>query len=121
MYNRANNLSGGEQQRIAIARALINSPQVLLADEPTGNLDSETSEAVKNLLREINQELKTTFVIVTHDRHIAAGCDRVVEIDDGLIKRDFKTADSSEDENWQQLAPCNCRERQRGFAVSRSS
>jgi len=116
MYNRANNLSGGEQQRIAVARSLINDPRIILADEPTGNLDSETSEAVKALLREINGEFKTTFIIVTHDRHIASGCDRVIEIDDGLIKRDFRTAELSEDENWERLAPCNCRERQREFA-----
>jgi len=114
MYNRANALSGGEQQRIAIARALINSPRLVLADEPTGNLDSETSESVKALLRRINREFQTTFIIVTHDRHIAAGCDRVIEIDDGLVKRDFRTDDFSEDENWAQLAPCDCRERRRG-------
>jgi len=111
MYNRANNLSGGEQQRIAIARALINNPRIILADEPTGNLDSDTAESVKGLLREINREFRTTFIIVTHDRHIAAGCDRVVELDDGLVKRDFRTEDLSEDENWAELAPCNCRER----------
>ncbi len=115
MYNRANNLSGGEQQRVAIARALVNEPRIVLADEPTGNLDSETSEDVKGLLRRINRDLRTTFLIVTHDRHVAAGCDRVVEIDDGLITRDFRTADFTEDENWRQLAPCNCRERQREF------
>jgi len=111
MHSRANDLSGGEQQRIAIARALINEPRLILADEPTGNLDHETSEEVKGLLREINKESKTTFLIVTHDRHIAAGCDRVIEIDDGLIKNDFKTSEFSEDENWRKLAPCNCREK----------
>ena len=116
MYSRANNLSGGEQQRIAIARSLINRPRIILADEPTGNLDSDTSISVQALLREINQELRTTFVIVTHDRHIAAGCDRVVEIDDGRITRDFRPDEFGEDENWRQLAPCNCRERVRGFA-----
>jgi len=110
MYNRSMNLSGGEQQRIAIARALINNPRLILADEPTGNLDSDTSEGVKALLREINREFKTTFIIVTHDRHIAAGCDRVVEIDDGRVVRDFKTSEFPEDENWRRLAPCNCRE-----------
>ena len=115
MSNRANNLSGGEQQRIAIARSLINEPRIILADEPTGNLDHETSEAVQKLLREINRDLKTTFIIVTHDRHIAAGCDRVVEIDDGRIIRDFRTEGMDEDESWRQLAPCNCRERSRGF------
>jgi lipoprotein-releasing system ATP-binding protein len=114
MLNRASNLSGGEQQRVAIARSLINQPRIILADEPTGNLDSETSEAVKELLRDINRDFKTTFIIVTHDRHIAASCDRVVEIEDGAVKRDFLTADMSEDENWARLAPCNCRERTQG-------
>jgi lipoprotein-releasing system ATP-binding protein len=114
MYSRANNLSGGEQQRIAIARSLVNQPRIILADEPTGNLDSDTSEAVEDLLRAINRDLKTTFLIVTHDRHIAAGCDRVVEIEDGAIKKDFLTADMSQDESWAQLAPCNCRERTQG-------
>jgi lipoprotein-releasing system ATP-binding protein len=113
MTNRANALSGGEQQRVAIARSLINQPRVILADEPTGNLDSETSEAVKDLMRDINRDLKTTFIIVTHDRHIAASCDRVVEIEDGAVKSDFLTADLSQDENWARLAPCNCRERER--------
>jgi len=116
MYNRANNLSGGEQQRIAIARALINAPRIILADEPTGNLDSDSSVAVQGLLREINRESGTTFVIVTHDRHIAAGCDRVVEIDDGKVLRDFRPREFTDDENWRSLAPCNCRERERGFA-----
>ena len=113
LYNMATNLSGGEQQRIAVARALVNEPRIILADEPTGNLDSDTGESVKELLRQINRDLRTTFLIVTHDRHIAAGADRVVEIDDGLIVRDFKTGDFSEDENWEMLAPCNCRERRR--------
>jgi len=114
MNNRSTTLSGGEQQRIAIARALINNPRLILADEPTGNLDHETGEAVKTLLREINREMKTTFLVVTHDRHIAAGCDRVVEIDDGRIVSDMRTADFSEDENWRRLAPCHCRERRDG-------
>ena len=116
MGNRANALSGGEQQRIAIARSLINTPRLILADEPTGNLDSDTSEGVKALLREINRELKTTFVIVTHDRHIAASCDRVVEIDDGRVQRDFRPGEFSEDEAWARLAPCDCRERRRETA-----
>jgi lipoprotein-releasing system ATP-binding protein len=116
MYNRANKLSGGEQQRIAIARSLINRPRIILADEPTGNLDHETSESVQSLLREINRDLRTTFVIVTHDRHVAVGADRVVEIDDGKIVRDLRTRDLSADEAWRELAPCNCRERRRGFA-----
>jgi lipoprotein-releasing system ATP-binding protein len=114
MLNRANDLSGGEQQRIAIARSLINQPRLILADEPTGNLDHESSEEVKGLLREINKESKTTFLIVTHDRHIAAGCDRIIEIDDGQVKNDFNAADFGEDEKWQRLAPSTCREKIRG-------
>ena len=114
MDYKSSNLSGGQQQRVAIARALINEPRLILADEPTGNLDTESSEAVKTLLREINRESGTTFLIVTHDRHIAAGCDRVVEIDDGGIIRDFRPADGTPDETWAELAPCECRERLRG-------
>jgi len=72
MNHKSNALSGGQQQRVAVARALINEPRLILADEPTGNLDTESSEAIKALLREINRESGTTFLIVTHDRHIAA-------------------------------------------------
>ncbi|MBN1938308.1 MAG: ABC transporter ATP-binding protein [Candidatus Aminicenantes bacterium] len=114
MNNKSANLSGGQQQRVAIARALINQPRLILADEPTGNLDTESSEAVKSLLRTINRESGTTFIIVTHDRHIAAGCDRVIEIDDGRIIRDFRPAEVTPDEAWADLAPCECRERLRG-------
>ena len=80
------NISGGQQQRVAIARALINKPAIVLADEPTGNLDSKTSSQIYNLLRDINKKHKTTFLIVTHNPEIAALCDRVVEISDGVIK-----------------------------------
>jgi len=114
MNNKSTNLSGGQQQRVAIARALINEPRLILADEPTGNLDTESSEAIKALLREINRENGTTFLIVTHDRHVAAGCDRVIEIDDGGILRDFRPADGTPDETWAALAPCECRERRSG-------
>jgi len=114
MNNKSTALSGGQQQRVAIARALMNQPRLVLADEPTGNLDTESSEEIKALLREINREEGTTFLIVTHDRHIAAGCDRVIEIDDGLIKRDFRPDEGAPDETWAELAPCECRERQRG-------
>ncbi|OQB58297.1 MAG: Lipoprotein-releasing system ATP-binding protein LolD [Candidatus Aminicenantes bacterium ADurb.Bin147] len=114
MNHKSNALSGGQQQRVAIARALINEPRLILADEPTGNLDTESSEAIKALLREINRESGTTFLIVTHDRHIAAGCDRVVEIDDGGIVRDFRPPETTADEAWAALAPCECRERVRG-------
>lgn len=83
--NLGNNLSGGQQQRTAIARALINNPEIVLADEPTGNLDSKSTENIYELLREINREYKTTFVIITHDDRIAEKTDRIVEIQDGKI------------------------------------
>ncbi|MGL5355974.1 MAG: ABC transporter ATP-binding protein [Cetobacterium sp.] len=85
-YRDSKNISGGQQQRIAIARALLNNPEIILADEPTGNLDSKTSTGIYNLLREINKKYKTTFLIVTHNPEIAALCDRVIEIVDGKIK-----------------------------------
>lgn len=84
----SNNLSGGQQQRVAIARALMNNSDIILADEPTGNLDSESSKQIYNLLREINLKFKTTFIIVTHDSHISNMCDRVIEIMDGRIIKD---------------------------------
>ncbi|HOI85710.1 MAG TPA: ABC transporter ATP-binding protein [Acholeplasmataceae bacterium] len=87
--NLAINLSGGQQQRVAIARSLINQPKMILADEPTGNLDSDTTEQVYDLLRQINQRFKTTFIIITHDRHIAEKADRIVEIKDGRINLDI--------------------------------
>lgn len=82
------NLSGGQQQRVAIARALMNNSDIILADEPTGNLDSESSKQIYKLLREINLKFKTTFIIVTHDSRISDMCDRVIEIMDGRIIRD---------------------------------
>ena len=83
--SKANNISGGQQQRVAIARALMNNPKLILADEPTGNLDSSTTEQVFSLLKDINREMGTTFLIVTHDQKIAARCDRVIEVVDGNI------------------------------------
>ena len=88
--NLAVNLSGGQQQRVAIARSLINNPKIILADEPTGNLDSDTTEQIYDLLREINQKYKTTFIIITHDRHIAEKADRIIEIKDGRINLDIQ-------------------------------
>ncbi len=82
-------MSGGQQQRTAIARALINQPSIILADEPTGNLDSETTETTYELLRKIHQELNTTFIIITHDRRVAEKADRIVEIRDGKIALDM--------------------------------
>ena len=87
--NLASNMSGGQQQRTAIARALINNPKIILADEPTGNLDSDSTENIYNLLRDINEKLNTTFVIITHDRRIAEKADRIVEIKDGKINMDI--------------------------------
>lgn len=86
--NLATDLSGGQQQRAAIARALINNPKIILADEPTGNLDSNTTTEVYNLLRDINEKYDTTFIIITHDNKIAQKADRVIEISDGKIQSD---------------------------------
>lgn len=86
--NLAKNMSGGQQQRVAIARSLINNPKIILADEPTGNLDSDSTEQVYTLLREINAKYKTTFIIITHDRKIAEKADRIIEIKDGRINID---------------------------------
>ncbi len=81
-------LSGGQQQRVAIARALVRRPPLVLADEPTGNLDTNSSEEIFELMRRFNRELGTTFLIVTHDPRIADRCDRTIEIVDGLVKSD---------------------------------
>lgn len=85
------NLSGGQQQRVSIARALINEPDLVLADEPTGNLDSESTEQVYGLLRSINRDMGMAFLIVTHDRHIAEKTDRIIEMKDGRIIEDYLT------------------------------
>ena len=79
-------LSGGEQQRVAIARSLVNKPKLLLADEPTGNLDSEHSREVLALLRRFNQERGQTLLLVTHDAEVGAFCDRIIHMRDGLIQ-----------------------------------
>jgi len=88
--NLATNMSGGQQQRTAIARALINRPKLILADEPTGNLDSDSTKTIYSTLRDINEKFKTTFVIITHDQRIAEQADRIVEIKDGRINLDIR-------------------------------
>ena len=88
--NLSTKMSGGQQQRTAIARALINRPDIILADEPTGNLDSESTLNIYRIFREINQKFKTTFLIVTHDRRIAQETDRILEIKDGRIVTDIR-------------------------------
>jgi putative ABC transport system ATP-binding protein len=83
-----NQLSGGQQQRVSIGRALINNPALMLADEPTGNLDSENSKEIISLLRYFNREFNQTVIIITHDEKIALSADRVISIQDGKIVRD---------------------------------
>lgn len=84
--HRPGELSGGEQARVALARALVASPRLLLADEPTGDLDSKTSESIHNLLKEVHQSQKLTSVIVTHNERLASICDRVLHLEDGRLK-----------------------------------
>ncbi len=86
--NLATEMSGGQQQRTAIARALMNKPKLILADEPTGSLDSDTTEQVYSLLRKINKTYNTTFLVITHDKVVAQQTDRMIEIKDGKIELD---------------------------------
>jgi lipoprotein-releasing system ATP-binding protein len=88
--NRATDLSGGEQQRVALARSLVMRPPLVLADEPTGNLDSESGAQVFALLRDFNRRHGTAFVIVTHDDRLAARCDRIVHLLDGRVDSDTR-------------------------------
>ncbi|GHU82675.1 peptide ABC transporter ATP-binding protein [Clostridia bacterium] len=83
-----NQLSGGQQQRVSIGRALMNAPAVMLADEPTGNLDSQNGQEIINLLKTSNKKYGQTLIIVTHDENIALGADRIIGISDGRVTRD---------------------------------
>ena len=90
MHHRPDQLSGGEQQRVAIARALINRPSLVLGDEPTGEVDSETSQQIVGLMRRMNREHGVTFILVTHDTDVAAQTDRVIRLKDGKVLSDIR-------------------------------
>ncbi len=88
--HRPTELSGGEQQRVAIARALAKNPPLILADEPTGNLDSKAGEEIISMLKALNAEQGITLVMITHDPNIAAHCQRIIHIMDGMVEKDEK-------------------------------
>ena len=90
LEHKPNELSGGEQQRVAVARALINKPKVVLADEPTGNLDRKNSEMLYELMLSLNKKFNQTLIIVTHDEHMTLKAGRIIELDDGQIVKEIK-------------------------------
>ena len=95
-YNLPNQLSGGQQQRVSIGRAMMNEPALMLADEPTGNLDSNSSEVVMRTLESINGEMGKTILLVTHDPMIASFCKRIIFLKDGQVIENLKRADNKE-------------------------
>ena len=88
--NRPNELSGGQRQRVAIARALVTKPVIVLADEPTANLDSATGDAILQLMKKVNRDLKTTFIFSTHDAKIVDLADHIIRLKDGLVTENYK-------------------------------
>lgn len=93
-HHRSNQLSGGQTQRVAIARALVNNPSLILADEPTGNLDTKTGETVLHTFQTLNKEQHRTIVLITHDIHIAAYADRIITIRDGMLVGDVRNGNA---------------------------
>jgi len=108
-HHLANDLSGGQQQRVAIARALVMQPALVLADEPTGNLDTQSADTIFDLMRSVSKTSGTTFLIVTHDPRLAKRCDRIIELVDGRIDSDKANAATHSgreaDESESQPAP----------------
>ena len=92
--HKPNELSGGQRQRVAIARALVTKPEIVLADEPTANLDSVTSESIINLMKKVNRDLGTTFIFSTHDPSIVGVADHIIRLRDGLITENYRQEDS---------------------------
>lgn len=103
MHHKPNELSGGQRQRVAIARALVNKPSIILADEPTGNLDTKSAKSIMELLLEINKK-GNTVVIVTHDNGIAKLCKRVIKVSDGKIIEDYLTPPQKKSREAEQAA-----------------
>lgn len=95
-----NTLSGGERQRVAIARALVNKPSVILADEPTGNLDSKSGQAIMQILQDLNQKLGHTIILITHEQYTALHADRIIKIKDGSIESDKKNKNKVKASNF---------------------
>lgn len=87
LHHRPDNLSGGQQQRVAIARALVHKPRLVIADEPTASLDSKTANRVIDIMKDLGHEMKTTFIVATHDARMASRCDRTIELLDGSLQQ----------------------------------